>query len=694
MAFKIKDGVRIGTVDVFNNSGTLLVNAPTATKWATARTITLGGDLTGNVSIDGSANVTLTATVAADSIALGTDTTGNYVAGITAGTAITVSGSGSENATVTISHSDTSTLTGLQGGNGIASITVDGNGHVTAVGTATYLTSYTETDTLQTVTGRGASSNVATISLTANTASTTTGTGTLVVTGGVGIGGALNVGGAGSVSGNLTVGGNLVVNGTTTTVNSTTVTIDDPIFTLGGDAAPASDDNKDRGIEFRWHNGSAAKLGFFGFDDSTGKFTFIPDATNSSEVFSGTKGELDANVAWTNITGSTTVGGNLVTLTNPSAVTFLRVNADNSVSALNASDFRTAIGAGTSSTTGTVTSVALTVPTGLTVSGSPITGSGTLAVTLTAGYSIPTTASQTNWDSAYTDRLKWDGGATGLTASTGRTSLGATTVGSNLFTLTNPTAVTFLRVNADNTVSTLNATDFRTAIGAGTSSTSGTVTSIATNNGITGGTITSSGTIGLTGQALALHNLASNGIIVRTGTDTVAARTLVAGTNITITNADGVSGNITINAASSAETDTLASVTGRGNATTTDIELDNASLLLSPSTTPRIYRRAVQPAAINVNTASTVDSWATATYRSAKYTVQVVQGTKYQLSEVNLIHDGTTVYLTEFSVLENSTIPVTFAASIATGTLSLTATITDAATTNATVTMERVLFAL
>jgi hypothetical protein len=42
-------------------------NAATATKWATARTITLGGDLSGNVSIDGSANVTLTATVADDS---------------------------------------------------------------------------------------------------------------------------------------------------------------------------------------------------------------------------------------------------------------------------------------------------------------------------------------------------------------------------------------------------------------------------------------------------------------------------------------------------------------------------------------------------------------------------------------------------------------------------------------------------
>lgn len=101
---------------------------------------------------------------------------------------------------------------------------------------------------------------------------------------------------SGNITGSLTIGGNLTINGTTTTVNSTVVTIDDPILTLGGDTAPTSDDNKDRGIEFKWHNGTTAKVGFFGFDDSTGRFTFIPDATNTSEVFSGTTGTIEANL--------------------------------------------------------------------------------------------------------------------------------------------------------------------------------------------------------------------------------------------------------------------------------------------------------------------------------------------------------------------------------------------------------------
>jgi hypothetical protein len=60
------------------------------------------------------------------------------------------------------------------------------------------------------------------------------------------------------------------------------------------------------------------------------------------------------------------------------------------------------------------------------------------------------------------------GGTGGATASAARTSLGATTLGANLFTVTNPGAITFPRFNADNSVSSLGASDFRTAIGAGT----------------------------------------------------------------------------------------------------------------------------------------------------------------------------------------------------------------------------------
>ena len=114
--------------------------------------------------------------------------------------------------------------------------------------------------------------------------------------------------GAGSPTGNVVVYGNLSVMGDTTTVNSNTITVDDPVFTLGGDTAPSADDNKDRGIEFRWHDGSAAKVGFFGYDDSVSRFKFIADATNVSEVFAGDAG--DAEFGQILIDGFTLSAGN------------------------------------------------------------------------------------------------------------------------------------------------------------------------------------------------------------------------------------------------------------------------------------------------------------------------------------------------------------------------------------------------
>jgi hypothetical protein len=58
----------------------------------------------------------------------------------------------------------------------------------------------------------------------------------------------------------------------------------------------------------------------------------------------------------------------------------------------------TATGGGGGS--GTVTSVGLSAPAGFAVAGSPITASGTLALTFAAGYSLPLTATQANWDAA------------------------------------------------------------------------------------------------------------------------------------------------------------------------------------------------------------------------------------------------------------------------------------------------------
>lgn len=241
------------------------------------------------------------------------------------------------------------------------------------------------------------------------------------------------------------------------------------------------------------------------------------------------------------------------------------------------------------SNTGTVTSVSMTVPTGLSVSGTPITTSGTFAVTLTAGYSIPTTASQTNWDSAYTQRLQWDGGSTNLVAATGRTSLGGTTVGQNFFTLTNPAAITFPRINADNSVSALDAATFRTAIGAGTSSTTGTVTSVSGTGTVSGlslsGTVTTSGNITLGGTlSVTPSNFASqtaNTVLAApNGTaGTPTFRALVAADIPTLNqNTTGTAGNVT---------GTVAIANGGTGATSAAAALTNLGAY--PSSNPNGY---------------------------------------------------------------------------------------------------------
>lgn len=80
-------------------------------------TLQLTGDIAGSVSFSdiGSSNLTIATTVQPDSVALGTDTTGDYVQsfGVTAGTGLSVSGSG-EGAVVTLSGVD-ATTTGTKG---------------------------------------------------------------------------------------------------------------------------------------------------------------------------------------------------------------------------------------------------------------------------------------------------------------------------------------------------------------------------------------------------------------------------------------------------------------------------------------------------------------------------------------------------------------------------------------------------
>jgi hypothetical protein len=83
-----------------------------------------------------------------------------------------------------------------------------------------------------------------------------------------------------------------------------------------------------------------------------------------------------------------------------------------------------------------------------------------------------------------------------------------------------------------------------------TASDVGAVASIRTvtaGEGLTGGgDLSANRTLALTGQALALHQVNTNGLVARTGTAAVTPRTLTAGSGAVVTNGDGVSGNPTV----------------------------------------------------------------------------------------------------------------------------------------------------
>ena len=123
--------------------------------------------------------------------------------------------------------------------------------------------------------------------------------------------------------GSVIIEGNLTVNGTTTTINSTITSVDDPIFVLGGDTAQTAPDGKDKGILFQWHNGTAARTGFFGYDSSDARFTFIENATETSAVISG----LAANVKF----GNALIDSATFTASNYLSTSVMGVNASGNV---------------------------------------------------------------------------------------------------------------------------------------------------------------------------------------------------------------------------------------------------------------------------------------------------------------------------------------------------------------------------
>ena len=109
----------------------------------------------------------------------------------------------------------------------------------------------------------------------------------------------------------------------------------------------------------------------------------------------------------------------------------------------------------------------------------------------------------------------------------------------------------------------------------------------------------------------------------------------------------------------------LTGVTTLGATTISLAEVDTTSNTFTTSSTSQI----------------SVDAWPTTTYRSAKYFVQISSGIEYHIIELNLVHNGTTVFLAQYGeVITNSSLG-TFDADISGGTVRLLFTGTNAVST-------------
>jgi len=297
--------------------------------------ITLAGDLSGSVTLTDLESGTLTATIVADSVALGTDTTGNYVATVAGTDGVSVSGSGSETADVTIANTDKGSSQNIFKNvavSGQSDIVADSNNDTLTVsgGTGISLTTNATTDTL-TVTNSGVTSLTGTsnqISVSDSTGSVTLSTpqnidssasptfaGATLDSIKVGMTNANEIdttsgnlildsaGGTVEIDDNLIVSGDFTVNGSTTTINATTITVDDKNIELGSVDNPTDTAANGGGITLK------------GTTDKTFNWSDATDSWTSSEHIDLVSGKV-LKINGSQVLSATEFVGNSATVTD------------------------------------------------------------------------------------------------------------------------------------------------------------------------------------------------------------------------------------------------------------------------------------------------------------------------------------------------------------------------------------------
>jgi trimeric autotransporter adhesin len=445
----------------------------------------------------------------------------------------------------------------------------------------------------------------------------------------------------GNSSGTVVVAGNLTVNGTTTTINSVTLAVDDKNIVLGDVGSPDDTTADGGGITLR---GTTDKTILW--DNANDNWTF----NQNVNIATGLAFKIN-NVA---VLSGTTLGSTIVSSSLTSVGTITSGTWSGSFGAVSGANL-TSLTAGNLS--GTIPSAVL---------GNSSLFIGTTSIALNRASAAIALTGITSIDGSAASA----GVATNLVGGNGTTLLGSMPYqsGTNTTTQLAPNVTStkmFLNQTGTGTngaapvwAALVNA-DIPTAL-TGKTYNGLTLTSNATGFSIAGGTTSKTLTIN---NSFTLAGTDSQTYTFPAATATLAAnnQTFFLGTT-----------SIAINRTTAAQALTgITSIDGSAaSLAMTNADVTSDTITVTANSTP-----------------TTLDSFAVATYRTAKYIIQMIQGTKVTSSEVMVMWDGTDVHIDEYSVLDatagaaNATITATHA----TGTMTVSVSSPDAATTNVVV---------